>query len=480
MKQKQKRKHLESPYSPPTAKKSRANLNLQEDLQCKHKAVTSASAQAARRASSSSSEYLSCISSEDRLSVAGISKLCTCDPTPGCSLEDSPLVSEARSGSSESEYFTCYSSLYHLSSAEVLNTDEDIPPPGPSGLAQGHGQTAEDSDSDCVSSADKLIHSGKNAPCQHPCLFWKKLLKDLNGKMKNLRKMQKYVSRRVWLKFWKSQEDVPQPESSVVVPPRSETAGENSSASEYFTCVSSISKLIPAKEGGVPQTHQDVSCVGHSEEYGTSSPFPHTSFPFHLVHDPTPSVSSVHTEEEELMKVYYMHVQMKRGVAVLCDPEEGLEPPSKKTKIEEMTFPEKIQEEVIPSHVCTKEFLTDSESSWNNEAQEEKEEADCPAEPPTVEECSRAKTPEWLVALDSGFRCMACCRVFPSLEDLQEHVQHGVSEGFSCHTFHMALTWLKNKNRREKEKSRQTKNTKKTTYRCQKKKHFGMKLSSYK
>nr|XP_035945811.1 protein FAM170A-like isoform X3 [Halichoerus grypus] len=440
MKQKQKRKHLESPYSPPTAKKSRANLNLQEDLQCKHKAVTSASAQAARRASSSSSEYLSCISSEDRLSVAGISKLCTCDPTPGCSLEDSPLVSEARSGSSESEYFTCYSSLYHLSSAEVLNTDEDIPPPGPSGLAQGHGQTAEDSDSDCVSSADKLIHS----------------------------------------EFWKSQEDVPQPESSVVVPPRSETAGENSSASEYFTCVSSISKLIPAKEGGVPQTHQDVSCVGHSEEYGTSSPFPHTSFPFHLVHDPTPSVSSVHTEEEELMKVYYMHVQMKRGVAVLCDPEEGLEPPSKKTKIEEMTFPEKIQEEVIPSHVCTKEFLTDSESSWNNEAQEEKEEADCPAEPPTVEECSRAKTPEWLVALDSGFRCMACCRVFPSLEDLQEHVQHGVSEGFSCHTFHMALTWLKNKNRREKEKSRQTKNTKKTTYRCQKKKHFGMKLSSYK
>ncbi|KAF3821470.1 hypothetical protein GH733_009512 [Mirounga leonina] len=449
-----------------------ANMNLQEDLQRKHKAVASASAQAARRASSSSSEYF-CISSEEKLSVAGISKLRTCDPPPGCSFEDSPLVSEARSGSSESEYFSCYSSLYHLSSAEilkeqrdatepshsspqeennvvvservsddkkVLNTDEDIPLPGPSGLAQGHGQTAEDSDSNCVSSADKFIHS----------------------------------------EFWKSQEDVPQPESSVVVPPSSETAGENSSASEYFSCVSSISKLIPAKEGGVPQTHQDVSCVGHSEEYGTSSPSPHTSFPFHLVHDPTPSVSSVHTEEEELMKVYYMRVQMKRGVAVLCDPEEGLEPPSKKIKIEEMTIPEKIQEEVTPSHVCTKELLTDSESSWNNEAQEEKEEADCPAEPPPVEECSRAKTPEWLVALDSGFRCMACCRVFPSLEALQEHVQHGVSEGFSCHTFHMALTWLKNKNRGEKEKSRQTKNTKKITYRCQKEKHFGMKLSSYK
>ncbi|XP_034870922.1 uncharacterized protein LOC118017085 [Mirounga leonina] len=159
MKQKQKRKHLESPYSPPAAKKSRANMNLQEDLQRKHKAVASASAQAARRASSSSSEYF-CISSEEKLSVAGISKLRTCDPPPGCSFEDSPLVSEARSGSSESEYFSCYSSLYHLSSAEVLNTDEDIPLPGPSGLAQGHGQTAEDSDSNCVSSADKFIHSG--------------------------------------------------------------------------------------------------------------------------------------------------------------------------------------------------------------------------------------------------------------------------------------------------------------------------------
>ncbi|XP_073734668.1 protein FAM170A-like isoform X4 [Callorhinus ursinus] len=397
MKQKQKRKHLENPYSPPTAKKSRANLNLQ-DLQYKHKAVPLTSAQAAKRVSSSSSEYFSCISSEDKLNVAGTSKLDTYDPPAGCSLEDNPPVSEA-SGSSESECLSCWSSLCHRSSAEL----------------------------------------------------------------------------------WKSQEDVPQPESSAVVPPSRETAGKNSSASEYSSCVSiEETKLIPAKEDGVPQTHQDVSCVGHSEEYETSSPFPHVSFPFHLVHGPKPSVSSVHTEEEELMKVYYMRVQMKRGVAVLCHPEEGLEPPSKKTKIEEMTFHEKIQAEVTPSHVGTKELLTDSESSWNDEAQEEEEEADSPAEPPAVEEHSRAKTPEWLVALDSGFRCMACCRVFPSLEALQEHVRHGVSEGFSCHTFHLALTWLKNKNREEKEKSKQMKNTKKTTCRCQKEKHFGMKLSSCK
>ncbi|XP_073734667.1 protein FAM170A-like isoform X3 [Callorhinus ursinus] len=432
MKQKQKRKHLENPYSPPTAKKSRANLNLQ-DLQYKHKAVPLTSAQAAKRVSSSSSEYFSCISSEDKLNVAGTSKLDTYDPPAGCSLEDNPPVSEA-SGSSESECLSCWSSLCHRSSAEILKKRRDATEPS-------HSSPQEE---------DNVVVSER-------------------------------VSDNKSTQLWKSQEDVPQPESSAVVPPSRETAGKNSSASEYSSCVSiEETKLIPAKEDGVPQTHQDVSCVGHSEEYETSSPFPHVSFPFHLVHGPKPSVSSVHTEEEELMKVYYMRVQMKRGVAVLCHPEEGLEPPSKKTKIEEMTFHEKIQAEVTPSHVGTKELLTDSESSWNDEAQEEEEEADSPAEPPAVEEHSRAKTPEWLVALDSGFRCMACCRVFPSLEALQEHVRHGVSEGFSCHTFHLALTWLKNKNREEKEKSKQMKNTKKTTCRCQKEKHFGMKLSSCK
>lgn len=57
-----------------------------------------------------------------------------------------------------------------------------------------------------------------------------------------------------------------------------------------------------------------------------------------------------------------------------------------------------------------------------------------------LEECSRAKTPEWLAALDSGFQCMSCYRIFPSLEDLQKHMEHGISEGFSCYAFHLA--WL--------------------------------------
>lgn len=54
--------------------------------------------------------------------------------------------------------------------------------------------------------------------------------------------------------FWKSQEDAPQPESSVAVPPSSETTGEKSSVSEYFSCVSSLSKLVPANEDGKGNT----------------------------------------------------------------------------------------------------------------------------------------------------------------------------------------------------------------------------------
>eukprot|EP00071_Canis_lupus_P047311 XP_022280868.1 uncharacterized protein LOC102155120 isoform X6 [Canis lupus familiaris] len=413
---------------------------------------------------SSESKYF-CYSSLSHLFSAGISKSSKFDPPPGPSLEDNTLVPEAKGESSESEYFSCYSSLSRLSSAEilkkqkdtpqpgestsqeehsavvssdlpcasdnkntVLNTDEDILLSGPSGLAQGHSQRAEVSDSEYISRispADKLFDR----------------------------------------EFWKDQENVPQPES-YVVSPGSEIAGEKSSSSEYV-CIS---------PSGSHQKHQDVSHPGQSEQHETSSPFPYVSFPFHLVSSTQPSEPSVQPQKERLMKIYYMHVQMKRGVAVLSDSEEEQEPPSKKARLEEMAFPEKVHTEVTPSHVCTKELLTGSESSWNSEAQEEKEEAVSPAETPAVEECSRAKTPEWLVALDSGFRCMGCCRVFPSLEALQEHVQHGVTEGFSCHTFHLALAWLKSKKNRAKK--RRGENTGKRTHRGQKEHHSGMNMSS--
>ncbi|XP_008574418.1 PREDICTED: protein FAM170A-like [Galeopterus variegatus] len=86
---------------------------------------------------------------------------------------------------------------------------------------------------------------------------------------------------------------------------------------------------------------------------------------------------------------------------------------------------------------------TDSECSVDSKAQEEREEeADSSAEPAALEDSSRART---LEMLDSAFKCMACCGVYLSLEVLQVHVEHGVHEGFSCCTFHLALAQLKRK-----------------------------------
>eukprot|EP00071_Canis_lupus_P038748 XP_022272305.1 protein FAM170A-like isoform X4 [Canis lupus familiaris] len=442
MKQKQKRKHLERTSSPQTVKRSKASTNVEEVLQHEQSAVASTSGQT-EKDSSSSSECFS-TSSQEKLTGAGILKSSKCDPPPGHSLEDNTAVPEAKEilkkqkdtpqpgeSTSQEEHSAVVSSDLPCASDNkntVLNTDEDILLSGPSGLAQGHSQRAEVSDSEYISRispADKLFDR----------------------------------------EFWKNQENVPQPES-YVVSLGSEIAGEKSSSSEYV-CIS---------PSGSHQKHQDVSHPGQSEQHETSSPFPYVSFPFHLVSSTQPSEPSVQPQKERLMKIYYMHVQMKRGVAVLSDSEEEQEPPSKKARLEEMAFPEKVHTEVTPSHVCTKELLTGSESSWNSEAQEEKEEADSPAETPAAEECSRAKTPEWLVALDSGFRCMGCCRVFPSLEALRENVQHGVTEGFSCHTFHLALAWLKSKKNRAKK--RRGENTGKRTHRGQKEHHSGMNMSS--
>jgi hypothetical protein len=145
--------------------------------------------------------------------------------------------------------------------------------------------------------------------------------------------------------------------------------------------------------------------------------------------DNHPCTSSAPMEWDKVMKV------MKRCVALLPDTE-GLMPPQEKMRIEEIMFPEKAHTEVYHSYVPTIELLDDSEFSLDNEAQEEKEEAHNSMELLVSKESFMARTPEWLVALDHGYRCMACCQVFPNLRTLQYHVEHGIKAGFSCHAFY--------------------------------------------
>lgn len=48
----------------------------------------------------------------------------------------------------------------------------------------------------------------------------------------------------------------------------------------------------------------------------------------------------------------------------------------------------------------------------------------------------------WLPAQQSGFKCAACCRMYPTLCSLRSHVRSGSREGFSCRVFYRKLKAL--------------------------------------
>ncbi|XP_073914346.1 protein FAM170A [Castor canadensis] len=241
----------------------------------------------------------------------------------------------------------------------------------------------------------------------------------------------------------KTQEGAPLPGSIGVAKVRSPGAGEVSSASEYFSCVSSPGKLI---HGGTRKAKQDSaqprSPAAQVQEGGEiPAPSQLVSFSSHSSYKTCVSNLSINKEKKG-MKVYYMQVQMKKGVAVSWETQETSETVEKQPRIEETTLPEGVRVGTPPSDVSTRNLLSDSEPSGDEKEHEEKAEADSPPATPTVEERPRAKTPDWLVTMEKGFRCMACCRVFATMDILQEHVQYGIREGFSCHVFHLTMTHL--------------------------------------
>ncbi|XP_006873260.1 PREDICTED: protein FAM170A [Chrysochloris asiatica] len=240
----------------------------------------------------------------------------------------------------------------------------------------------------------------------------------------------------------KSQEDAPKPGSTEVTKDWNLGVWEVSSASEYYSCVSSPYKLIHA---GVQKIHQDSlrprSPLFRIQEQGEISYHSQVS---------VPSLSSYKTCRSSLcgnkkvrcMKIYYMEVQTKKGVAVSWETEKTSESVEKHPRMEEMTLPKDVWVGTPPSEVSTRNLLPDSELSGEEKEHEERAESDSPPASPAVEERPRARTPDWLVTTENGFRCMACCRVFSTLENLQDHVQYGIREGFSCHVFHLTMAQL--------------------------------------
>ncbi|XP_060089469.1 spermatogenesis-associated protein 46 [Heteronotia binoei] len=48
----------------------------------------------------------------------------------------------------------------------------------------------------------------------------------------------------------------------------------------------------------------------------------------------------------------------------------------------------------------------------------------------------------WHPLQQNGYKCMACCRMFPTLHSLKTHIKCGLKEGFSCKVYYQKLKAL--------------------------------------
>ncbi|XP_014697037.3 protein FAM170B [Equus asinus] len=131
---------------------------------------------------------------------------------------------------------------------------------------------------------------------------------------------------------------------------------------------------------------------------------------------------------------FYTHVQTVQGVAVAWETDTGFEPVSRKPRIHKVEFTKRQRRKG-----SSFEMASNTDLHWDLEASKN----GCCLEPEEAEllvplECCVQElrdTPDWLVTTNYGLRCVACCRVFPTLEALLQHAQYGIQEGFSCQIF---------------------------------------------
>lgn len=156
-------------------------------------------------------------------------------------------------------------------------------------------------------------------------------------------------------------------------------------------------------------------------------------------HEPSSSHVAPKKQVEQWVRcAYFTKVSTVKGVAVEWETDAAFS---------HMENPPRIFEAELSSDssISPPASITHTRSQVSSiRSREEEEESETPELAPEVEEEEeenndyerpRAVTPEWLMTREHGFRCMACCRVFPSREAILEHARHGVREGFSCRVF---------------------------------------------
>ncbi|KAF6317177.1 family with sequence similarity 170 member B [Rhinolophus ferrumequinum] len=148
--------------------------------------------------------------------------------------------------------------------------------------------------------------------------------------------------------------------------------------------------------------------------------------------------SYLYSDEEatpQSVCAFYTHVQTVQGVAVAWETEAGFQPVSRKPRIHQAEFIGRQRRKGSSFEMASNTDLRwELEASKNNGCQEQ-EDTEL-LEP--LDSCLQdlRETPDWLVTTNYGLRCVACCRVFPTLEALLEHAQYGIQEGFSCQIFY--------------------------------------------
>uniref|UniRef100_F7FRM9 Protein FAM170A-like n=1 Tax=Monodelphis domestica TaxID=13616 RepID=F7FRM9_MONDO len=143
--------------------------------------------------------------------------------------------------------------------------------------------------------------------------------------------------------------------------------------------------------------------------------------------------SSTLSKTTEKGRIYYIQVKTIKGVAIAWETENGMDPIQKAPRIYEMNPSD--QSMLEPP---TGEVLADVEKGMDEQNEEDKEE-ETPGPSRLFDERRRRKIPDWMISTDNGYRCLACCRVFITLEDLRKHAKQGPKEGFSCHVFNKKI-----------------------------------------
>ncbi|XP_007526565.1 protein FAM170B [Erinaceus europaeus] len=136
---------------------------------------------------------------------------------------------------------------------------------------------------------------------------------------------------------------------------------------------------------------------------------------------------------QENVCAFYTHVKTVKGVAVAWETEEGFGPVSRKPRIHEAEFVKRQRKKGSSFEVASNTDLRWELEASKNDYRSELEDT----EPGPLDWCLQepCNPPDWLVTTNYGLRCVACCRVFPTLEALLQHAQYGIQEGFSCQIF---------------------------------------------